>query len=79
MVNVTVPSLSASTIVFVTVQSVLSFPATAVYAASLMVTSGISIGSEEVKLSMTVLPVVALDESFELSDSMDTAVSVGFA
>ncbi len=33
--------------------------------------------SEEVKLSVTVLPVVAKELSFELLDVMDTGASVG--
>ena len=75
MVNVTGPSASPDVIVFVALQ-VLPLPEAAAAISPLMVTSGVSIGSEEVKLSVMILPRVALDVS-ELLDSMDTIFSSG--
>ena len=77
MTNVTgMPSASASVIVVSALQEVLSPTITVDTATPLMVTVGGSIGSEEVKLSVTVSSVVAKDV-FELSDVMDTRASVG--
>ena len=69
------PSTSESVIVFVALQEVL-LPVTVDAVTPPKVTVGGSIGSEEVKLSVTVSSVVAKD-GFELSDVMDTAGSVG--
>ena len=77
MVNVTMPLGSVDVIAFVALQEVLLSVSVA-GAPPLMVTVGVSIGSEEVKLSVMVLPGIAKDRS-ELLDAMVTCVSVGVA
>ncbi len=61
IVNITGPSASPDVIVFVALQEVLLPTATADAVTPPKVTVGGSIFSEEVKLSVTVLPVVAKD------------------
>ena len=63
--NITGPSASPDVIVFVALQEVLLPTATVDAVTPPKVTVGGSIFSEEVKLSVTVLPVVAKELSFE--------------
>ena len=75
MVNVTaLPSTSAAVIIFAALQEV-ALPVTTAEIPP-KVTVGVCIGSKEVKVSVTVSPVVALDGSV-LSDAMDTVSSSG--